>query len=233
MRTLNKACFAGAVAAIALAIAPATQAQVSGTVNLSGTVGTAVKLTSGGAATLSGNSGGGVTTQSAADAALATVVNFGDVGPANANTYVCFTQPLFIRANALSTVHAAVTAATFGAGANDLQKTDIGIGFRNLAAGGPDTDISTSTITAAYSADPCAAPIGATGAPTYSASLNSLATAAPGTNILVSTGPVSLRGSFNSNANHANMDMKMAIVPQSFTPIATFSATVTLTLTSP
>lgn len=220
----------GALAAFA-AFAPSASAQTSGTVVISGSVVAAVKLTSGGAASLSGNSGGGVTTQSAADAALATVVDFGDVGPANTNTYVCFSQPLFLRANAASTLSAAVTAATFGAGAGDLQKSDIGIGFQNLAAGGANADISTSTVAAGYSADPCAATV-TNGVPTFSQTLNSLATAAPGTAVLTSTGPISVRGNFASNSNAADLDLKLAIVPQAFT-VGTFSATITLTMTTP
>ncbi len=220
-----------ASAALALALAPSSQAQVTGTINISGTVSPAVKLTSGGAATLAGNTSGGVTAQSAADAALATVVDFGEVGPGNTNTYVCFTQPLFLRANAPSTVSAAVTAAVFAGGVGDIAKTDIGFGFQNLAAGGPNASIATTTVNGAFNSDPCAAPVVA-GVPTFSATLNSIATAAPGTAVISSTGAISMRGNFNSPSNEADVDLKLAIVPQAFT-IGTFSATVTLTITSP
>ena len=80
---LNRNWKALGIMAAVLAFVPAAFAQTSGTVALSGTVAAAAKLTSGGAASLTGNSGGGVTTSSAADAALATVVDLGDVGPAN------------------------------------------------------------------------------------------------------------------------------------------------------
>jgi len=211
---------------------PSAQAQTSGTVAISGTVTAAVKLTSGGAATLTGNSGGGVTTSSGADAALATVVDFGDVGPGNTSAYVCFTQPLFLRANAPSTVSAAVTAESFGGGGGDLAKTDIGIGFQNLAAGGVLSTIVNTSITAAFSSDVCSAPIDADGVPTFSATLNDLATAAPGTAVIASTAAISLGGSFNSPNNEADIDLKLAIVPQAFTA-GSFSATVTFTMTTP
>lgn len=219
---------------LAAALAPSVQAQTSGTVAISGNVGAVVKLTSGGMASLAGNVGGGVTVQSPSDAALATAVNFGDVGPGNPNAYVCFTQPLFLRSIAASTVSAAVTAASFGAAAGDLQKDDVGIGFTNLTAGGPPAlvDISTTTITAGFGSDPCAAPKDADGVPTFAATLNSLATATPGTAVVTSTGPISLAGSFNSPSNEADLDLKLAIAPQAFTT-GVFSATITLTMTTP
>lgn len=217
---------------MALCLSATSFAQASGTVAVSGTVTPFVKLTSGGAATLSGSSGGGVTTQSASDATLATVLNFGDVGPGNTSTYVCFTQPLFLRSNVTASLKAAVTASSFGAGAGDLKASNIGIGVRNLAAGGANADISNTTIVAAFSADPCAAPVDANGIPTFSATLNSLATVAPGTTLISTTSPWSLRGSQNAASNRARVDLKLAIVPQAFT-VGTFSATITLTITSP
>jgi len=217
---------------ISLCVPPSAQAQTSGTVAISGTVTAAVKVTSGGAASLSGNSGGGVTTPSAADAALATVVDFGDVGPGNTNSFVCFTQPLFLRANAPSTVSAAVTAESFGGGAGDLAKSDIGIGFQNLSTGGVLSSILNTTVTAAYNSDVCTAPVDADGVPTFSATLNDLATAAPGTAVIGSTAAISLGGSFTSPNNEADIDLLLAIVPQAFTA-GSFSATITFTMTTP
>lgn len=207
-------------------------AQTAGTVSVSGSVSPVVRLTSGGAATLTGNSGGGVTTQSAANAPLATIVNFGDVGPGNTSSFVCFTQPLFLRSNTPSSLKAALTANTFGGAASDLQATDVGIGLRNLTVGGVNADISNTTIVAAYAADPCAAPLNVNGVPTYSRSLSNLGTVTPGTTMMSATGAWSLRGSLTSPSNLVRVDLKLAIVPQSFAT-GSFSATVTLTVTSP
>ena len=215
-----------------LAALQTASAQAGGSVSVSGTVSPFVKLSSGGAATLTGNSGGGVTTQSPSDSTLATIVNFGDVGPGNTSSYVCFTQPIFLRSNVTASMKAAVTAAAFAAGAASLQKSDIGLGFRNLSATGPNADVSSTTIVPAFSADPCTAPISVAGIPTFSATLNSLATAAPGTALLSTTAPWSLRGSANAASNRARVELKLAIVPQAFT-VGSFSATVTLTVTSP
>ncbi len=220
------------VLALVVVLAPSALAQTSGTVAISGIVNPAVRVTSGGAATLTGNLGGGITTQSPSNGALATVVDFGDVGPGNTNTRVCFIQPLFLRANAASTVSAALTDSAFGGGAGDLAATDIGIGFQNLVASGGNADVSTTTVAASFGADPCSAALDGDGIPTFSATLNDLAPAAPGTAVIASTGPISLRGSFNSPNNRADLDLSLSIVPQAFTAGA-FSATVTLTMTSP
>lgn len=216
-------------------VAPSAQAQTSGTVVISGAVTAAVKVTSGGAATITPSSGAGVTTPSASDATLATVVNFGDVGPGNTFPVVCFTQPLFLRSNAPVSLKAALTASSgFGAGTGDIKASDIGIGFQNLAAGGANADISTSTPTPAYNSDPCAATLDPLGIPSFAAtnSLNTLG-GAPGTTVMSSTGPLSLRGSFTSASNRVLLDMKLAILPQAYTVTAGFTATVTLTMTSP
>jgi hypothetical protein len=193
-----------------------------------------IKLTSGGNATLTGDVGGAVAPQSAANAALATGVNFGEVGTANPNAYVCFTQPIFIRAFAASSVKVAVTSATFGSSAAAMKKSDIGIGIVNLAAGGPNSDVtlSNTTITPAFASDPCTAPKNVDGVPSFSATLNSLGTVLPGTTVMQSTGAISLRGGLNSNSNKALFDVKMAIAPQ-FYEAGAFSTTLTITITSP
>jgi hypothetical protein len=222
---VNRKWMALGVLGLACVLAPAASAQTNGTVVLSGQVNRAVKLTSGGAATLAGNLGGGITTSSASDAALATVVDLGDVGPANSNAAVCLTQPLFLRANGASTLSAAVTASAFTVGATNISKSDIGIGFTNLAAGGANASVATSTVQGSYGTDPCVGAFGQT--------LNDLAVVTPGTAVLVSTGAISQRGNFVSASNRAQLDMKVAVVPGAFAAPDTFSATVTLTLTSP
>jgi len=192
-----------------------------------------LKLSSGGAAMLTGAAGGAVTVQSSVDGALATVLTIGDVGPNNVNQYVCFTQPVRLRAKTPSTVRLAITAQTFGA-PPQIQAADIGVGFVNLRPNGPNTDVTTTstTVSPAFGTDPCAAPRSTDGIPTYSATLANVATGAPGTPVIVSTGPISLRGSLNSNSNSAGIDLKLAIAPQAFRAGA-FSLRLTLTLSSP
>jgi hypothetical protein len=221
-----------ALLAMVAAASPAV-AQTAGTVAVSGSVAAAFKMTSGGPATITGGgTGAGVTTSSGVDAALATVVSFGNVGPGNTNPMVCFTQPLLLRANAASDLSAAVTSATFGTGAADVSKSDIGIGLVNLAAGGPNADVSTTSVGTVFADNPCTATLDADGIPSFTGTLADLATAAPGTDVITSTGAISRRGSFNSPNNAANLDLKLAVAPQAFTA-GTFSATVTFTLGTP
>jgi hypothetical protein len=191
-----------------------------------------IRVTSAGNATLTGSVGGGVTVQTPSNSALATVFNFGDVGPANGNNYVCFTQPLALRSDVRISLRMAVTAETFGAAAGDIKKTDIGLGIINLTDGGALATIATTTIVPVFAADPCAAAKNADGIPTYSATLGTLATAAPGTTVLSSTGALSTLPAFNINPNRVLVDLRMAIAPQ-FYSAGNFSATVTVTITTP
>src|SRR3712207_3912916 len=86
----------GVAFVLLLAVSASAQVSTSGTVSMSGTVSKFVELNSGGAVTLTGNSGGGVTTDGVADNALAVVVNLGELGPANSNSFVKASVPLKI-----------------------------------------------------------------------------------------------------------------------------------------
>lgn len=191
-----------------------------------------VKITSGGNATLTGSIGGGVTTQSGRDSIIVTVASFGDVGPNNPSSYVCLRQPVLVRALVPSTVRLAVTAESFGPGASRIGKQDIGVGFVNLVPSGPNADLSTTTVLPAFASDPCAAPKDQDGIPQFAGTLAGLATTAPGTAAIASTGPISLRGSLNSQSNAALVDLKLAIAPQAFRA-GSFSLTLRVTLTAP
>src|SRR5690242_4234782 len=63
-------------------------AQTTGSVTMTATVSNFVELTSGGAVTLTGNSGGSVITDGTANSPLAVVVNLGELGPSNTNSFV-------------------------------------------------------------------------------------------------------------------------------------------------
>lgn len=196
--------------------------------------GAQIKITSGGAATLTGAVGGSVTVQSATNATIVTTVNFGNVGTGNPNAYVCFTQPVYIRAFSASSIRIAVTSSSFGASLAALKSSDIGLGLANLSDGGNNADVSlaNTTITPAFAADPCNAAKNADGVPSFSATLASVGATLPGTAVMQSTGAISLRGSVNSNSNKAQFDIKLAIAPQ-FYEAGNFSATITITITSP
>ena len=55
----------------------------TGTVSMSATVSKFVEINSGGAVTLTGNSGGGVTTDGVTNSPLAVSINLGELGPSN------------------------------------------------------------------------------------------------------------------------------------------------------
>src|SRR6186997_1403276 len=72
----------------------------TGTVTMSATVSKFVEINSGGAVTLTGNSGGGVTTDGVANSPLAVSINLGELGPSNTNSFVTASVPLKLRSNA-------------------------------------------------------------------------------------------------------------------------------------
>ncbi len=191
-----------------------------------------IRIASGGAATLTGAVGGAVTRQTPQQNALVTVVNFGDVSPNNPSAYVCFTQPVKIWARPSSTMRLAVTAETFGSTPADIKKTDIGVGVVNVRSGGPNGDVSTTRVVPMFAADPCLAPKDLDGIPAFAGTLATVGVAEPGTPVIISTGPISLRGSFRSNSNEADLDIKLAIAPLAFRA-GSFSLTLTLTMTQP
>src|SRR6476620_457466 len=72
----------------------------TGTVTMSATVSKFVELNAGGAATLTGNSGGGVTTAGVTNSPLAVAINLGELGPSNLTSFVTAQVPLKLRSNA-------------------------------------------------------------------------------------------------------------------------------------
>src|SRR5215212_1543213 len=72
----------------------------TGTVTMSATVSKFVEINSGGAVTLTGNSGGGVTTDGVTNSPLAVSINLGELGPGNTNSFVTAQVPLKLRSNA-------------------------------------------------------------------------------------------------------------------------------------
>lgn len=193
-----------------------------------------IKITSGGNATITGGVGAAVTVQSGSDNTITTTVNFGNVGTANPNAYVCFTQPVYIRAFSASSIRVAATSSSFGASLAALKKSDVGLGIINLSDAGNNADVSlaNTTITPAFAPDPCAAAKNADGVPSFSATLSSVSTVLPGTTVIQSTSAISLRGSVNSNSNKAQFNVRLAIAPQ-FYEAGNFSATIAITITSP
>src|SRR5215204_6660943 len=136
----------GVISALAISTllalsAAATFAQTTGSVTMTATVSNFVELTSGGSVTLTGNSGGSIITDGTANSPLAVVVNLGELGPSNSNSFVKLSVPLRLRSNVAYQLNMVSSVAGAGATAFSLKDTDVGFGLTpaarpaNLAAG--------------------------------------------------------------------------------------------------
>jgi hypothetical protein len=238
VRQLTQLAFLTVFVALAAGVA---SAQTTGTVNISGSVNKSASLRWW--SFTNSNSSSGANAPNTQNSPLAFTLDLGDVSPNNVNSYVGGTVQVIMRTNAAYTLSAALTASSgFGAVGNtngDFAVTDIGFGMpqASIAASGSGalvtgTAVSGSTVVAAFNGNPLTATKDADGIPTFGASLNSLATSAPGTQVL--SGPrISKGGSLNSPNNGLLANTVYAVGPQFFTPAASFSATVTYTLATP
>jgi len=130
-----------AITALLMMSAAATFGQTTGSVTMTATVSNFVELTSGGAVTLTGNSGGSIITDGTANSPLAVVVDLGEVGPSNTNSFVKLSVPLRLRSNVGYQLNMVSSVAGAGATSFSLKATDVGFGLTpaarpaNLAAG--------------------------------------------------------------------------------------------------
>lgn len=147
-----------AITAVLMMSAAATFAQTTGSVTMNATVSNFVELTSGGAVTLTGNSGGSIITDGTANSPLAVVVNLGELGPSNTNSFVKLSVPLRLRSNVAYQLNMVSTVAGAGATSFSLKDTDVGFGLTpaarpaNLAAGA-DTNATPGDPTVGGSTD--------------------------------------------------------------------------------
>ena len=135
----------GVLSALAIAtllvMSAAVSAQTTGSVTMTATVSNFVELTSGGAVTLTDNSGGSIITDGTANTPLAVVVDLGELGPSNTNSFVKLSVPLKLRSNVGYQLNMVSSVAGAGATSFSLKDTDVGFGLTpaarpaNLAAG--------------------------------------------------------------------------------------------------
>jgi hypothetical protein len=125
----------------------------NGTVNISATVSKFVEINSGGAVTLTGNSGGGVTTDGIVNTPLAVSINLGELGPGNPSSFVTALVPLKLRSNAPYVLSMSATVNSSGSTSNRIGAADVGFGLGTITRTG--TGVNTSgTDTNATSGDP-------------------------------------------------------------------------------
>jgi hypothetical protein len=215
-----------AIAALLMMSAAASYAQTTGSVTMSATVSNFVELTSGGAVTLTGNSGGSVITDGTANSPLAVVVNMGELGPSNTNSFVKLSVPLRLRSNVAYQLNMVSSVAGAGATSFSLKDTDVGFGLTpaarpaNLAAGA-DTNATPGDPTIGGSTD-------ANGRWVFAGANSTLGAYAVSAQVL--TGPrINMAVSANSNTA-LTVPAIFAVKPQFYDPAPAITITAQFTV---
>ncbi len=224
--------FVAILLAMSAAVASA-QVNTSGTVSMSGSVSKFVELNSGGSVTLSGTTSGGVTTDGTVNTALAVVINLGELGPANTNSFVTASVPLKMRSNASYVLSMSAAVASSGSTANKIGAADIGFGMGTPVRSGTGVN-TTGTDTNNTSGDPTLAANGAVNAASgryeYTATRADLADFAASTTVL--SGDRIMNAVPRSNNNGLTVPAIFSVKPQ-FYENGAVSATATFTISAP
>ena len=205
----------------------------TGTVSMSATVSKFVEINSGGSVTLTGNSGGGVTTDGVLNSPLAVSINLGELGPGNTNNFVTASVPLKLRSNAGYVLSMNATVTSSGTTGNRIGAADVGFGLGTISRTGTGVN-SSGTDTNATSGDPTLAANGSvngtSGRYEFTAVRSNLSA--------FSSATTALNGSFimnavpRSNGNGLTVPAFFAIKPQFFEN-GTTTISVTFTVTAP
>jgi hypothetical protein len=205
----------------------------SGTVSLSATVSKFVEISSGGPVTLTGNSGGGVTTDGVNNSPLAVSINLGELGPANTNSFVTALVPLKVRSNAGYVLSMAATVTSSGSTTNRIGAADVGFGLGTVSRSGTGVNTAGSD-TNATSGDPTLAANGSingtTGRYEFTAVRSNLSAFSSATTAL--SGPFIMNAVPRSNGNGLTVPAYFAVKPQFFEN-GTTTVSVTFTVTAP
>ena len=205
----------------------------TGTVNFSGTVSKFVEITTGGAVTLTGNSGGGVTTDGTANSPLAVVINLGELGPSNENSFVTANVPLKLRSNAPYVLSVSATVNSSGSTSQKIGASDIGFGLGTVSRTGVGVNSSGSD-TNATAGDPTlpanGSVNGTTGRYEFTAVRSNLGAFTSSTTAL--SGGYIMNAVPRSNANGLTVPAIFAVKPQFFEN-GTTTVAVTFTVTAP
>jgi hypothetical protein len=219
--------------ALLLSTVTAFGQSTTGTISVSATVSKFVEINSGGAVTLTGNSGGGVTTDGVANSPLAVAINLGELGPSNTNSFVTAQVPLKLRSNANYVLSMVATVTSSGTTANRIGAADVGFGLGTISRSGTGVNL-TGTDTNATSGDPTLAANGAvngtSGRYEFTAVRSNLSAFAASTTAL--SGAFILNAVPRSNTNGLTVPAFFAIKPQFFEN-GTTTISVTFTVTAP
>ena len=215
-----------ATTALLMISAAATFGQTTGSVTMTATVSNFVELTSGGAVTLTGNSGGSIITDGTANTPLAVVVDLGEVGPSNTNSFVKLSVPLRLRSNVAYQVNMVSSVSGAGATSFSLKNTDVGFGLTpsarpaNLAAGA-DTNDTPGDPTVGGSTD-------VNGRWVFAGSNSTLGAYAVSGEVL--TGPRVNKAVAGNSATNLTVPAIFAIKPQFFDPAPAITITAQFTV---
>jgi hypothetical protein len=230
-RTIKFAAIAACVTAL-FAVAANAQS-TTGTVSMSGTVSKYVEINSGGAVTLTGNSGGGVTTDGTSGNPLAVVINLGELGPSNTNSFVEASVPLKLRSNAAYVLSMNATVTSSGTTSNKITSDDVGFGLGAISRTGIGVNTA-GTDTNATSGDPTlvanGSVSGTTGRYVYTATKSNLTAFATSTTAL--NGAFIMNAVPRSNAYGLTVPAMFAVKPQFYENGST-TVSVTFTVTAP
>src|SRR5215213_8283188 len=182
----------------------------TGTVSMSATVSKFVEINSGGAVTLTGNSGGGVTTDGVTNSPLAVSINLGELGPSNTNSFVTAQVPLKLRSNAPYVLSMTASVSSSGTSASRIGAADVGFGLGTISRLG----IGVNT----------------TGRYEFTAVRSNLSAFSSATTAL--SGPIIMNAVPRSNANGLTVPAFFAVKPQFFEN-GTTTISVTFTVTAP
>ena len=201
---------------------------------MSATVSKFVELNSGGAVTLTGNVGGGVTTDGVANSPLAVAINLGELGPTNTNPFVIAQVPLKLRSNAPYVLSMSATVTSSGTTTNRIGAADVGFGLGTITRSGTGVNTAAGTDTNGTSGDPTLPANGSVNATSgryeFTAVRSNLsAFASPATAL---NGPFIMNAVPRSNTNGLTVPAFFAIKPQFFEN-GTTTISVTFTVTAP
>ena len=205
----------------------------TGTVSMSATVSKFVEINSGGAVTLTGNSGGGVTTDGVVNTPLAVAINLGELGPSNTNNFVTASVPLKVRSNAAYVLSMTATVTSSGSSSSRIGAADVGFGLGTISRTGVGVNTGGSD-TNATSGDPTlpanGSVNGTTGRYEFTAVRSNLSAFSSATTAL--SGPIIMNAVPRSNANGLTVPALFAVKPQFFEN-GTTTISVTFTVTAP
>ena len=221
------------IASLIIAAVTCSAQSTTGTVTMSATVSKFVEINSGGAVTLTGNSGGGVTTDGVLNSPLAVSINMGELGPSNTNSFVTASVPLKLRSNASYVLAMSATVTSSGTTASRIGAADVGFGLGTISRTG--TGVNTSgTDTNATSGDPTLAANGSvngtTGRYEFTAVRSNLSAFSSATTAL--SGAIIMNAVPRSNSNGLTVPALFAVKPQFFEN-GTTTVSVTFTVTAP